>query len=87
MVQQYRNREMNTMIYTTTANRDDLQKLNIPSTMTGSLFRVTITPIEDEEPSIVSFRNLKGIAGRELTLDDVKRERLMDLHKLTGNVT
>lgn len=66
------------MTYTTTANRDDLQKLNIPSTMLGSVFRVTITPVEDEEPSIVSFRNLKGIAGRELTLDDVRRERLCE---------
>lgn len=66
------------MTYTTTANRDDLQKLNIPSTMTGSVFRVTITPIDTEEPNIVSFRNLKGIAGRELTLDDVKKERLCE---------
>ena len=66
------------MTYTMTANRDDLQKLNIPSTMTGSVFRVTITPIEDEEPNIVSFRKLKGIAGCELTLDDVKRERLCE---------
>ena len=66
------------MTYITTANREALQKLNIPSTMSGSIFRVTITPIEDEDPSIISFRNLKGIAGRELTLDDVRRERLCE---------
>ena len=66
------------MTYTTTASREDLLKLNIPSTMPGSVFRVTITPVEDEEPNIVSFRNLKGIAGRELTLDDVRRERLCE---------
>ena len=66
------------MTYTTTATRDALQKLNIPSTVSGSVFRVTITPIEDEDPSIVSFRNLKGIVGHEITLDDVRRERLCE---------
>ena len=66
------------MTYTTTADREALKNLNIPPTMEGSVFRVTITTMEDEDPSIVSFRNLKGIAGRELTLDDVRRERLCE---------
>ena len=66
------------MTYTTTEDREALKNLNIPPTMVGSVFRVTITTMEDEDPSIVSFRNLKGIAGRELTLDDVRRERLCE---------
>jgi len=64
------------MTYTTTVNRDALKNLNIPVSMKGSLFRVTVTAIDDDDPTVVSFRGLKGIAGCELSLDEVKGERL-----------
>ena len=66
------------MTFATRASREALRNLNIPPTVSGSVFRVVITPIEDEAPNIVSFRNLKGIAGCELTLDDVKKGRLCE---------
>ena len=66
------------MTYTTTARREVLQALHIPADMTGSLFRVTITAIDDEDPKVVAFRNLKGISDCELSLDDVKGARLCE---------
>ena len=42
----------------------------------GSTFKVSITPITEDEADEIEFQSLKGIAGRKLDLDEVRRERL-----------
>ena len=44
--------------------------------LTGTTFKVTIMPITDAEAKDIEFKSLKGIAGRQLDLDEVRKERL-----------
>ena len=44
--------------------------------LTGTAFKVTITPISEEEADEIRFKSLKGIAGRPLDADEVRKERL-----------
>ena len=44
--------------------------------LTGTVFKVTITPISEEEADEIEFKSLKGIAGRPLDADEVRKERL-----------
>ena len=39
-------------------------------------FKVTISPISEAEADELEFKSLKGIAGKPLSLEDVRRERL-----------
>ena len=39
-------------------------------------FKVTITPITSAEADEIEFKSLKGIAGKPLDLDEVRKERL-----------
>ena len=62
--------------YTAVVKRDKLNNIPIPETLQGNSFIVTFTAISEEEARKLEFKSLKGIAGRELNLDDVRRERL-----------
>ncbi len=64
------------MTYTTTASRSDLERIPIPKDLSGSLFRVTITPISEADAEKEAFLNLKGIAGKPLDLSAIREERL-----------
>ncbi|MBO5561526.1 MAG: hypothetical protein J6A07_07710 [Firmicutes bacterium] len=64
------------MTYTTIAKREDLSKLLLSDDMTGSFFKVTISPISEAEIDEIEFKSLKGIAGEPLDIDEVKKERL-----------
>ena len=44
--------------------------------LTGTSFKLTITPISEEEADEIEFQSLKGIAGKPLDLDEVRKERL-----------
>ena len=44
--------------------------------LTGTVYKVTITPVSEEEADEIEFKTLKGIAGRPLDLDEVRKERL-----------
>ena len=64
------------MTYTTTATREALNGLNLPSGIQGTLFQVTITPIDKDD--YTGFHDLMGMAGRELDLDTIRGERLRE---------
>ncbi len=40
------------------------------------VFKVTIAPVSEEEAEEIEFKSLKGIAGRPLDRDEVRKERL-----------
>ena len=68
-------------MFTTTATREVLSKLNLPDSLPGNLFRVTVTPIEkneidSKEEIIHRFRALKGVLGKAVSVDDIRKERL-----------
>lgn len=64
------------MTYTTVASRDDLNGLFIPESLDGQEFMITLTTLSDEERETAEFKSLKGIAGKRLDLDDIRKERL-----------
>ena len=64
------------MTNTTAVKKDKLQGLFDTDSLQGNIFKVTITPISEEEADEIAFKSLKGIAGRPLDLDAVRRERL-----------
>lgn len=64
------------MTYTAMVKRDEIKNIQIPDTIAGTTFWVSITPMTEAEADEMEFKSLKGIAGRELTLDDVRMERL-----------
>ena len=66
------------MTFTTTASRTDLKDIHIPNSVPGMWFSVTVTPISEEKAHEEAFRRLKGIAGRELDLDQIREERLRE---------
>lgn len=61
---------------TTAVSKDKLKGLFDVDSLTGTAFKVTITPITEEEAKDIEFKSLKGIAGRPLDLDEVRKERL-----------
>ena len=56
-------------------NKDKLKGIFDTDSLTGTAFKVTITPISEEADEI-RFKSLKGIAGRPLDADEVRKERL-----------
>ncbi|MBR0467195.1 MAG: hypothetical protein IJJ40_06900 [Clostridia bacterium] len=64
------------MTYTTIVKREDLSKLLLSDDMAGSIFKVTISPITEDEIDEIEFKSLKGIAGEPLDIDEVRKERL-----------
>lgn len=57
-------------------NKDKLKGIFDTDSLKGTAFKVTITPISEEEAEEIKFKSLKGIAGRPLDADEVRRERL-----------
>lgn len=64
------------MTYTALASKEQLEGLIDINMLSDSLFVVTITPISDMEADEMEFRSLKGIAGKWLDLDEIRKERL-----------
>lgn len=64
------------MINTTAVCKDELKGIFDVDSLPGTVFKVTITPISEEEADEIAFRSLKGIAGRPLDLDEIRKERL-----------
>ena len=64
------------MTNTATANKDMLKGIFDTDSLTGTVYKVTITPVSEEEADEIEFKTLKGIAGRPLDLDEVRKERL-----------
>lgn len=62
-------------MYTTIADRDSLKSFMLPDSLQGSLFRVSIAPLTDDEKK-ERFRSLKGVLGTTVTVDDIREERL-----------
>ena len=69
-------REVNAMTNTVAVSKDKLKGIFDTDSLTGTAFKVTITPISEEEAEEIQFKSLKGIAGRPLDADEVRRERL-----------
>ena len=57
-------------------SKDKLKGIFDTDSLTDTSFKVTITPISEEEADEIEFKSLKGIAGRPLDADEVRRERL-----------
>ena len=64
------------MTNTAVASRDELKGIFDTDSLTEKVFKVTITPISEEEAAEIEFKSLKGIAGRWLDLDEIRKERL-----------
>ncbi|MBQ3376979.1 MAG: hypothetical protein IJG62_01780 [Synergistaceae bacterium] len=64
------------MTNTAAVSKDKLKGIFDTDKLDGDLFKVTIAPISAEEADDIEFKSLKGIAGRPLNLDEVRRERL-----------
>ena len=57
-------------------NKDKLKGIFDTDSLAGTAFKVTITPISEKEAEEISFKSLKGIAGRPLDEDEIRKERL-----------
>ena len=64
------------MTYTTIVKREELEGLFDLAKLTETAFLVTISPISEEEADELEFKSLKGIAGKWLDRDEIRRERL-----------
>ena len=64
------------MTNTTAVSKDKLKGIFDTDNLAGTTFKVTITPISEEEVDEIEFKTLKGIAGRPLDADEVRKERL-----------
>ena len=64
------------MTNTAAVSKDKLKGIFDTENLTGTTFKVTITPISEEEADEIAFKTLKGIAGRPLDADEVRKERL-----------
>jgi hypothetical protein len=64
------------MTRTAVVRKEQLQGIFDIDRLTETTFKVTISPISDAEADEIEFRSLKGIAGRPLDLDTVRKERL-----------
>ncbi len=68
--------KVNVMMKTVAVSKDKLKGIFDTDSLKGTAFKVTITPISEEEADEIEFKSLKGIAGRLLDADEVRRERL-----------
>ena len=64
------------MTNTAAVSKDKLKGIFDTDNLAGTTFKVTITPISEEEADEIEFKTLKGIAGRPLNVDEVRKERL-----------
>ena len=68
--------KLNVMANIAVVNKDKLKGIFDTDSLTGTVFKVMITPISEEEADEIEFKSLKGIAGRPLDADEVRKERL-----------
>ena len=68
--------EVSEVTSTVAVSREKLKAILDTDTLSGKVFKVTITPITEEEADEIAFKSLKGIAGRPLNVDEVRKERL-----------
>ena len=68
--------EVDVMMNIAAVSKDKLKGIFDTDSLTGTAFKVTITPISEEEADEIKFKSLKGIAGRPLDADEVRKERL-----------
>lgn len=64
------------MTYTTTAKKEDLKGLFNMDDLTDARFKITISPVSEDEADEIEFKSLKGIAGEYLDIDEIRKERL-----------
>ena len=64
------------MTNTAAVKKEKLKGIFDTDSLTGTSFKVTITPISEEEADEIEFKSLKGIAGRSLDADEIRKERL-----------
>ena len=64
------------MTSTATVSKDKLKGIFDLDNLTGTTFKVTISPITESEADEIEFKSLKGIAGRPLDADEIRKERL-----------
>ena len=64
------------MTYTAAVRKDQLKGIFDTDRLPDTFFKVSITPITEDEAEDISFKSLKGIAGKWLDLDEARKERL-----------
>ena len=64
------------MTNTATVSREQLKGIFDVDSLKDTTFKVTITPISEAEADEIEFKSLKGIAGKPLDADEVRKERL-----------
>ena len=64
------------MTQTTAVKRDKLRGIFDIDNLAGAVFKVTLSPVSEAEADEIEFKSLKGIAGKHLDVDSVRRERL-----------
>ena len=64
------------MTYTTAVKKEQLKGIIDIENLTDDNFKVTISSITEEEANDIEFKSLKGIAGRPLDQDEIRKERL-----------
>jgi len=64
------------MTYTTTVKKEQLKGIIDTESLPNSSFKVVISPVSESEADEIEFRSLKGIAGRPLDADEIRKERL-----------
>ena len=62
------------MTYTTTVSRND--PVTIPDSLIGARFRITITPLPDQDTKKKAFEELKGCINHKIDLDRIREERI-----------
>ncbi len=61
---------------TAAVSKDKLKGIFDTEHLAGTTFKVTVTSISEDEADEIEFKSLKGIAGRPLDLDEIRKERL-----------
>ena len=61
---------------TAVVNKENLKGIFDTEKLTGTTYKVTITPISENEADEIEFKSLKGIAEKPLNLDEIRKERL-----------
>ena len=69
-------REASAVTQTTAVKRDKLRGIFDIDSLADTIFKVTISPVSEAEADEIEFKSLKGIAGKRLDVDAVRRERL-----------
>ena len=64
------------MTYTAAVRKDKLRGIFDADSLPDAFYKVTITPITEDEAEDIEFKSLKGIAGKWLDLDEARKERL-----------